>query len=442
MKTKTSLLVAGSLLAIATAASAGNTAGSFSISPVIGGISYSGRQHLETAPLYGLRAGYNFTKALGIEALFDYSATEVTHSNDRNADFYRYGGELLYHFFPDNKFVPYVAAGYAGYNFKGNVPAGANSKTKGAADYGLGAKYFLNDKVALRGDVRHLIYEKSRTLHAIEYTVGLYLPFGGATPAVAPVAAPVPEPAKLAEPAPLDSDNDGVPDTLDKCPGTPAGVQVDKDGCPIDSDRDGVPDYLDKCPGTPEGVKVDSVGCPIDSDHDGVPDYLDKCPGTPEGVKVDGVGCPIDSDKDGVPDYLDKCPGTPEGTKVDKDGCPLTAAKLCSPTVLNVKFDTNKSDIKPQYHDELKKVGDFLNDFPTVKGVIEGHTDSVGSKAKNMKLSQRRADSVRNYLVKTYKIAPERLTAKGFGPTKPVASNKTAAGKQLNRRIEANFNCN
>lgn len=119
---------------------------------------------------------------------------------------------------------------------------------------------------------------------------------------------------------------------------------------------------------------------------------------------------------------------------------PVVAPKLCSPTVIDVEFDTNKSDIKPQYHGELKKVADFLAEFPKAKGVIEGHTDSVGDKASNMKLSQRRADSVRSYLIKLG-VAPERLEAKGYGPNKPRATNKTAAGKAQNRRIEANFAC-
>ncbi|MDR3578866.1 MAG: OmpA family protein [Oryzomonas sp.] len=120
---------------------------------------------------------------------------------------------------------------------------------------------------------------------------------------------------------------------------------------------------------------------------------------------------------------------------------PKAQAKLCSPTELDIKFDTNKADIKPRYHDELKKLADFLKEFPDAKGVIEGHTDNAGLKEMNMKLSQRRADSVRNYLVKHFGIAPERLGAKGFGPTKPIADNKTSAGKQKNRRIEANFTC-
>jgi OmpA-OmpF porin, OOP family len=121
---------------------------------------------------------------------------------------------------------------------------------------------------------------------------------------------------------------------------------------------------------------------------------------------------------------------------------PAPAPKLCSPTVIDIHFDTNKSDIKPRYHDELKKLGDFLSEFPKASGVIEGHTDNVGHTEANMKLSQRRAESVRSYLIEKFGIAPERIKAVGYGPTKPIASNNTKAGKEQNRRIEANFTCN
>ena len=236
---------------------------------------------------------------------------------------------------------------------------------------------------------------------------------------------------------PLDSDKDGVPDYLDKCPGTPSGVAVDKDGCPLDSDQDGVPDYLDKCPGTPSGVAVDKDGCPLDSDKDGVPDYLDKCPGTPAGVAVDKDGCPLDSDKDGVPDYLDKCPGTPSGVVVDKDGCPVPPEKVS--ITLAIEFDTGKADIKSKYHEEIGKVAAFLRKYPTATGTIEGHTDNIGKAAMNQELSQRRAESVKNYLVQKFGIDPARLSAKGYGMTRPIADNKTAEGRQKNRRIEAIF---
>ena len=117
------------------------------------------------------------------------------------------------------------------------------------------------------------------------------------------------------------------------------------------------------------------------------------------------------------------------------------AHKLCSPTVIDINFDTNKYDIKPQYHGELKKLGDFLAEFPNATGVIEGHTDSVGNKSANMKLSKQRAESIRNYLIEKFGIAPERIKAVGYGPMKPIASNKTKAGKEKNRRIESSFTC-
>ena len=99
------------------------------------------------------------------------------------------------------------------------------------------------------------------------------------------------------------------------------------------------------------------------------------------------------------------------------------------------------ADIKSKYNDELKKVGDFLNEYPTATGVIEGHSDNVGKAAYNLKLSQKRADSVRKYIIDKFGIAPERLSAKGYGMSKPVAANTTAAGRQKNRRINATFDC-
>jgi len=237
---------------------------------------------------------------------------------------------------------------------------------------------------------------------------------------------------------PLDADGDGVPDYLDKCPGTPAGVKADKDGCPLDADGDGVPDYLDKCPGTPTGVKADKDGCPLDSDGDGVPDYLDKCPGTLASVKSDKDGCPLDSDGDGVPDYLDKCPGTPAGVKSDKDGCPPAVPIIEKGRVtLNVEFDFNKAVIKEKFHDDLGNLAAVMKKYPDLKIAIEGHTDNVGGLTYNEKLSQRRADAVKKYLVEKFGIEESRLTTKGYGPIRPIESNATKEGQQKNRRVEA-----
>ena len=235
-----------------------------------------------------------------------------------------------------------------------------------------------------------------------------------------------PPPPPPPPPPPLDSDGDGVPDNLDKCPGTPKGVKVDKKGCPLDSDGDGVADYLDKCPGTPKGVEVDKVGCPLDSDGDGVADYLDKCPGTPKGVEVDKVGCPLDSDGDGVPDYLDKCPDTPKGAPVNAVGCWI---------IQGINFDYDKSDIKPEYHERLQTGVRILKDNPTMKVEIQGHTDSKGSDAYNQALSERRAEAVKNYIVAAG-IDASRVSSRGFGEKKPITTNETAEGRAKNRRIE------
>lgn len=123
---------------------------------------------------------------------------------------------------------------------------------------------------------------------------------------------------------PFDDDHDGTPNELDKCPGTPADVhQVDVNGCPRDADKDGVFDEFDKCPNTPQGTPVDERGCPRDSDGDGVFDVSDKCPDTPKGVMVNREGCPFDTDKDGVYDEKDECPNTPHGYAVDSVGCTI-----------------------------------------------------------------------------------------------------------------------
>jgi len=235
-----------------------------------------------------------------------------------------------------------------------------------------------------------------------------------------------------------DDDGDGVPNHLDKCPDTPRGVKVDAVGCPLDTDGDGVPDYLDKCPGTPKGVEVDANGCPIDSDGDGVPDYLDKCPNTPNGVKVDRNGCPLDSDGDGVPDYLDKCPGTPRGVPVDDNGCPPEGIVVRGSEWAvqgQILFDINKADLKSQAKDLLGRAVSFLKKNPQYSVEIQGHTDSTGPKAFNDTLSQKRAESVREFLVASG-VPADRLTAKGYGSSDPIAPNGTKEGRQQNRRVD------
>ncbi|MBE0503540.1 MAG: OmpA family protein [Desulfuromonadales bacterium] len=183
-------------------------------------------------------------------------------------------------------------------------------------------------------------------------------------------------------------------------------------------------------------VTVAPAPLPVDSDKDGVIDEDDKCPGTAAGVAVDATGCPLDSDKDGVIDSLDQCPDTKAGMAVDSKGCPPPIEENVK-IAIGVLFATGKADIKEDSTDDIKKLGVFMQTYPTTTTVIEGHTDSVGSAALNKELSQRRADAVRDYLIKNYSIDANRIKAVGYGPDRPVADNATAAGRQQNRRIEA-----
>jgi OOP family OmpA-OmpF porin len=237
-----------------------------------------------------------------------------------------------------------------------------------------------------------------------------------------------------------DTDEDGVDDSKDMCPGTPPGVKVDEFGCPLDSDNDGVPDYLDKCSNTPIGVKVDREGCPLDSDGDGVPDYLDKCSNTPTGVSVDANGCPLDTDEDGVPDYLDKCPKTPKGTEVDSIGCPVKIEVVktkIKKIVLSgdTNFEFDKAALLPNAYPVLDSLAVTMKENPDFKWVVEGYTDAIGSASYNMDLSRRRAQAVVDYLV-SKGIDKSNLQVVPYGESNPIATNRTQEGRAMNRRVE------
>jgi OOP family OmpA-OmpF porin len=233
----------------------------------------------------------------------------------------------------------------------------------------------------------------------------------------------------------LDGDGDGVCDGLDQCPDTPKDCKVDAAGCHMDSDGDGVCDGIDRCEKTPKDCPIDAYGCPLDTDEDGVWDCRDNCEATRKGCRVDASGCPIDSDKDKVCDGIDQCPGTPEGLQVDEVGCPR-AYKIEKELVLvGVTFASNQANLTGGSQQELDKVVESLKALPHVKLEIQGHTDSQGAREHNMDLSQRRAETVMNYFI-GQGVSPDRLTAKGYGPDKPIATNDTAAGRSQNRRVE------
>jgi outer membrane protein OmpA-like peptidoglycan-associated protein len=308
---------------------------------------------------------------------------------------------------------------------------------------GVGAKFALTRDLDARFDARAVFLpntDHNKDSVDPELLLGLAYRFGGES------AAPPPPP-----PPPLvkDTDRDDIPDNVDKCPNDPEdkdGFQ-DEDGCPDpDNDGDGIPDALDKCPNEPEtknGID-DEDGCPeVDKDGDGIFGSADKCPDAAEDKDgfQDDDGCPDpDNDGDGIPDALDKCPNEPETKNgyLDQDGCPdeiPAAIQKFTGVIKGITFKVKSADIQKSSMRLLGQAVKVLKEYPDLRIEISGHTSSEGVPAKNLKLSQDRADSVKAYLVSAG-IAADRVTAVGFGSDKPIADNKTNKGRQQNRRIE------
>ncbi|MBD3344356.1 MAG: OmpA family protein [Chitinivibrionales bacterium] len=212
-----------------------------------------------------------------------------------------------------------------------------------------------------------------------------------------------------------DKDGDGILDDIDQCPDVAEDNDgfEDEDGCPdYDNDKDGIYDTEDECPNDPE-------------DRDGFQD-MDGCPDT-------------DNDKDGIPDVADGCPNNPETINEykDEDGCPDEKPQEIRQKLIlrGVNFKTASAELLEESYYVLETVYNSLEAYPHIKIEIAGHTDSEGGDSYNMALSVDRAKAVRNYLVMRG-IAEDRIIARGYGETKPVASNETAEGRAENRRVE------
>jgi OmpA-OmpF porin, OOP family len=230
-----------------------------------------------------------------------------------------------------------------------------------------------------------------------------------------------------------DKDKDGIEDAKDVCPDEPGTAATN--GCP-DKDADGIADKTDKCPDVSGLIKYN--GCPVpDTDKDGINDENDKCPN--EFGVIRYAGCPIpDKDGDGVNDEEDKCPEV-KGTRQNNGCLPEEVKKEIIEKVnyaaKRIQFKQAEAALLPNSLKVLDEVAKILQENPDIKLSIEGHTANNGYYDANMRLSQMRADNVKTYLEKKG-ISPDRLKAKGFGPTQPVSKGKTPAEIAQNRRVE------
>ncbi len=417
-------------------------------------LTFSSGQELKDAAYLGGRASLHLGSIVWLEGAGGYTSTKPDAGGD-DVTWYHLSGNLLLS--PaTTPLSPFVSVGGGWSSLKHEVLSDTTDVTFEVAG---GLRVHLTNSIGLRLEARNVLsvpksHIESAHLNNLVFGAGLSFGFGGGkvrdsdgdgvpdrkdkcpgTPAGCTVDATGCQ---------TDSDHDGVCDGLDKCPNTPAGAKVDAQGCPVDSDGDGVYDGLDQCANTPTGCKVDARGCPTDSDGDGVCDGVDQCANTPPGCQVDAKGCPVDSDGDGVCDGLDKCPNTAAGLRVDKDGCPIEIMERETELldtgmirISDINFATGKSDIPPEVNATLDVVGAVLAKWPEIKIEIGGHTDARGAAAANQKLSEGRANAVRNYLLEHFpQLQADQLTAKGYGESKPLVPNTNQLNLAKNRRVE------
>ena len=261
---------------------------------------------------------------------------------------------------------------------------------------------------------------------------------------------PNPDPTKDGCP-PSDRDKDGVLDIDDACPNTAGVRSVDatKNGCPQDSDDDGFADTVDACPKIAGDASDDPTkrGCPGDDDGDGIFNDKDACR-TSQGDPHDDPdknGCPPDPDNDGIRWSADACPEEKGEPNQDpqKNGCPRFVRMTKGEIVITqrIEFQTYGDDlaeaVTPNSMTVLKEVAQVIKDHPEIKLIeVQGHTDDSGKEEFNVDLSQRRAETVRKWLIERGDIEESRLVAKGYGFSQPLADNRFKQGRQANRRVQ------
>ena len=420
----------------------------FRLNASIGAMFFDDSRRLDDEIYPSLGLGYRFDNPWEAELNYSQVGSKNKDSGlDADVSYITLGA--LYHLDSSGKIMPYlgIAAGET------SVDSASVNRDYSVLSLAAGFGYALTQNSALRTELRSYSGSGNDDNLDVGISVGYQYRFG-----------------KTSAPVDGDDDNDGVANSIDLCPDTPAADHVGAAGCTIDGDDDGdgVANSRDKCLDTPPGVKVDAMGCTVDGDEDGdgVKDSRDQCPGTPSAMRVDSNGCPDDDDGDGVANQADKCPGTPAGVEVDANGCGADTdmdgvpdhrdecAKTFPPALvdhlgcyvildeivritLDVEFDFDSSASRSEHSAEVEKVAEFMAKYPLTNVVLEGHTDSKGSDTYNQQLSDRRAATIARMLIETFKVDAGRVSSVGYGESHPVASNDNAEGRQKNRRVVA-----
>lgn len=436
-------------------------AGTLTVSPLIGGYTFEGNEKLKTSMVYNLNGGYNFTDSFGVEAGLGFIDTGLRggspdppvnfnifgHNLGRDSvqvDGFIYKVDAVYHFPQIWKLSPYVAAGAGGLTLN---PEKGKARTRAMIDYGGGVEYFLLDRLALRGDVRHIITFND-TFNNVMYTAGLIYYIGVAKPAPAPVAVTPPPPPPPA-PAPVPP--------APPAPKVEAPAPAQKNVCIVlkvlfDFDKSDIkPEYHDDIQQVADFLKANPAFKGViegNTDAVGTEEYnMGLSQRRAESVKkylVDNFGIAADRlEAVGFGKYMPAATNlTEEGRQLNRRSvrvyCSLEG-DIAEPPLkqycvgMKVEFDSGSAEIKPQFDSEIRRVADYMNEHPTEIGTIEGYADGKGTEEYNMKLSQKRADAVKKYLVEKYNVPEHRLKTKALGKTRPIADNTTPEGMAQNR---------
>lgn len=388
--------------------------------------------------LYGLNAGYNLTDRFALEGLLHYVHAKSNNAASETNETLNYRLEVLYHLFPKDSFVPFLAAGYGGIS---THTKNHGSYGSGVLSYGLGAKYFMTDDIALRADLRHLVIDPGAsvfadpahvhrtTIYNYEYTLGLNFQFGGDRPA--PPAAPAPAPKKVEPPPPapkkVEPPPAPVPPPPAPVPPPPAAPVISLKSAPATVDKGASSALSWSAENTTECSLQPGLGNVQSGSSKQSSGILSVTPAETTTYKLACKG-PGGSAESFASVHVNQPP-------------PPAPVVECKSMTLHLGFDTAKDAVKTFNKAEVDEFLAKVAKFPKATVLFEGHTDSVGGAAMNQKLSERRAANVKKYIMEKHGVDGSRITTKGFGLSKPVDTNKTAEGRANNRRVEAIFNC-